>query len=344
MRSLFILGQDVGDEVTDWGEFEEVKEVLLAQAQMFVGQISVRLKNTNGAFSPSNPLGLLGGVGVYGLPVSLVFDGVTVYSGVLRDVVEDYATKSVTLVIQNALTGPSETAVDLVASGLNPALAILTLLQQVLPASQIDAAAFLGVAGVFDAAGATVGCNYTTASKKTMLQSVQDISALGGFSVFALGPVVTCRPGISRQSVKQVLDGKAVKAFGQKSLAYEFFANQVGVGWGASATFTATDQASLRANGLKTYAFSTNTGSDLYVSDAGSAQFFADAFLARCANIRTEITLDVDEYYLNDVTLGDVYGITAPLWYLDQVPFEVLEVHRVPKEFKISLVMATLPR
>ena len=178
-----------------------------------------------------------------------------------------------------------------------------------------------------------------------MLQAVQEISALAGFSVFVIGNIVTCRPGVSREKAKQTLDGDTVKNFGKKGLAYTYFSNQVQLGWGAAAIYTATDQESVNKNvgEPEVYNFSTNTGQPLYLSDEASAIYFGSIFLQRSANIRELADMDVDEALMADVTIGDVYNVTAPNWYLDEAPFVVLEVHRDPKSFKISLSMASVP-
>ena len=318
---------------------------MLADSQMFVAQISVKLKNTNGAFSTDNVQGIFGGETAYGQVVDVFFDGANIFSGILRNVTESYGSGTVTFLIENILTKVAETTVVLTTASANPVSAVLGQLQAFLPASRIDVSSFSTLATEYSSAGATIGCAFTESNKTTLLQFIQDVSSLAGFSVFTENGLVTCRPGISRSPMGQTLTGNVVRPFGDKGLAFENFANRVKVGYGAAQVYVQEDLDSIHrhTNETKDYSFTTDNTNSLYVTDLISAQYFATIFLARCGNIRTQITLDVDDEGISDVSLGDVFGITAPDWYLEDVPFEVLEVHRIPKDFVISLVMASKP-
>ena len=336
-RILTILDVNVGNYVTDWGKFQDTKDLQLADSTLFVSTASIVLENTTGQFSAANPMGLFSGQTVYGIPASITFNGLTVFTGYILDVQEDSDAKTVTITIENVLTKPASTNVILSGTNFNP----VTLVQSILTnagITNLNTNSFSSVAAQYSANNAVVGCTYAAKDHKTVLGAVQEISQLAGFAVYSYGSQITCVPGLPVGSYKQVIDGSVAKSFGVKSYAYDVYANQVimPLSNGSSITTTSTN----KTYPIKDYSFSN---SNVFISDSNSATYFSNLFLNRNALIRNEITMDLDDAYFSDIALGDIYLITNPLWYITNQPYEVLEVNRQPAIFTISVTMASLP-
>ncbi len=335
-RELNILDVNVGSYVTDWGNFQDQKQLLLASSNMFVGSISITVDNTTGQFSPSNSLGLFSGQLLYGIPANVVFDGFVVYDGFIVNVSENAISKTATIIIENVLTKPSNLNVILSGNSLNP----VSLVQSILETANItnlNENSFSSVAAQYANAEAVVSCNFQATDQITVLSAVNNIAQLAGFTVYSYGTTLTCVPGIPNDSFKSIISGNMVKNWGDKNYSYENYANQVTIPVGTGNLTVNTTNPILP---VKNYSFSS---SNVYATGTSSAQYFANLFLERNKEIRTEINLDVDDSLFPDIALGDIYAINNPLWYLNNIPYEVLEVNRKPAEFTIGLKMASLP-
>ncbi len=335
-RILNILDVNVGSYVTDWGNFQDQKQLLLASSNMFVSSISITVENTSGQFSPSSPLGLFSGQIVYGVPAEVIFDNLTVFTGFVVDVQENAATKTATIIIENVLTKPANLNVILSGNSFNPVSLVQSILETA-NITNINQNSFTSVAAQYASADAEVNCNFQATDQITVLSAVNSIAQLAGFTVYSYGTTLTCVPGIPNDSFKSIISGNMVKNWGEKNYSYENYANQVTFPVGSGTLTVNVTNPSLP---IKNYSFSS---SNVSVSGQSSAQYFANLFLERNKEIRTEINLDVDDSLFPDIQLGDIYAVSNPLWYQMNIPYEVLEVNRKPADFTIGLKMASMP-
>ena len=146
-RSFAVLGLELGPDVVDWAAIEETKEVLLARAQLFVGELSLKLQNSRGQYSYKNALSPFKGKQFLNTACLISVDGESLFAGPLKDIGLDHSSRQASFVIENQLSKISEASVVLTQAGLNPAAAMLALFKSVGLGNLVDESSFLAAGG-----------------------------------------------------------------------------------------------------------------------------------------------------------------------------------------------------
>ena len=345
-RSFKVFDVELASQVLDWGQVEEVKEVLLARATLFISEHAVTLANADGRFSPKNTKSMFYGRNMQLAKSLLSVDGTTLFDGFIKSIDVDHANRTVTITSQNSLTLPANSKVLLTTTG-NPAAIIRTILESAGLAGYLDTGSFLGAQGGSSGAGATIGVNYTATSNATALQAIQDISALCSLSCFVQGGLIRLREFSpyqgSSSGIKYAVTSTTAYDFGILADAPNNISNSVTVLYGASSSVTLSDPDAIKANGglavLTTFATSTNL--NLYLSDVASARYFGNLFLTRAANLK-QIGKFRAGVKLLDAHIGDRITVQADNWSTSPIAFEIIEVRRAIASDSVELVCATL--
>lgn len=354
VRSYQVLGVELAAYVLDWGAVEEVKNILLAQSQLFTAEHTLEVANADNRFSPGVSTSIFYGRNLQLLPVTLAVDGVTLYQGFIRSVTLDHATRTASIVTQNAFTIPANYFVNLTATG-NPAAIIKSILTQAGLSAYIDPVSFAAAAGGFVAAGATISVNYQTTgaivgdqgiSGTTALSAIQDISALCGLSCYVQAGTIRLadwqrfQGGLS--GVKYQVTAAQIYDLSALEYAYANLSNSVNVGYGASSSYYLQNAASIHANGIETNTqFDGTTGNVLAVPDLTSATYYAAQFLARASTLRRQgsFTAGVE---LVQAHIGDRITVTAPNWSTSPIVLEIIETRLKLASNSVEIVCATV--
>lgn len=346
VRSLKILDVELAPYVTDWGSVEDVKDVLLAQTQLFSGSHEISLIGGLDRFSPFYPGSLFYGRKLQNVLMQISVDGTELFSGFIRDVAQGGQSRETKITAENFFSKPSETIATLNVAGANPATAMLSLLDQAGVLAYADLASFYAAGGAAQAAGATVTLAYKAESKTTVLSAIQAISELASISVYVKNGVIMARAFEPYQGngsgCRYPINSGYARNWGDLQQARDNVRNQVTIAWGASGSLTLTDQVSVKRLGqVRPFSFSTATGASLSVPDLSSAQFFAGRFLARCSTLRSTLDVEMGPEFL-DAQLGDRHLVTSFNHGMFDVPCEIIETHRKIVENGLSLKLATL--
>jgi len=362
-NSYLCMGLELASFVLDWGQVEEIKDVLLASNQLFCAQHTLEVANADNRFSPQNTASIFYSRNFQLAPVTLSQGGVVLYQGFIRDVKLNHAKRTASIITENAFTVPANYMSNLTTTG-NPAAIIQTLLEAAGLLDYIDPTSFNAAQGGFAAAGATIGVAYVTSgavntqggvSGTTTLSAIQAISSLCGLSCFV-------QAGLIRLKAYQPYQGNysGVKWQITPELVYDFstleyvsanLSNSVNIGYGASSNYYAKNQASINANGSGFGAltkksevntpFAAIAGNVLTVPNLASAQYFAAQFLARASTLRQQASLTAGPM-LQQVQIGDRCTVMAPNWGNVPLACEVLETHRKIQSQSVELVVATI--
>jgi hypothetical protein len=345
-RSFTLLGLELGSSVLDWGQVEEVKEVLLAETQLFVGEHRITLDNSDGRFSPSLEGGLFWERSLQNVQGEVATDGNIVFRGFVKDLPTDYQAGTCTVVMENAFTKPTDLTVIRAGQGLNPAYLMLSILEDAGLEEHVDRASFVVAAGPAIAAGAVVDVAFDAGSNTKVLEALQKLGELASISVFV-------RDGLVRAKAYRPYQGQGaelrfpitpalVREFGETSKTFENFRNSVNVRYDVNGDFFAQDYQAIRRNGIeRNFQFNTATGQPLSVPDLRSAEFFALNFLRRAAPLRDVVTL-TGGAELQGIRIGDRHPLTAPKWGWTEAPFEVIETHQALGSGEVSLKLVSL--
>lgn len=345
-RQCFLADQDITAYVLDWGELDEIQSVLLAQPQLFVGQVTVKVDNTAGLFSPGNPSSPLFGQVELNQPVTLWLNGDQVFGGLLKDSEPDNDSKTADLVMENQFSSLAAALAVWTQAGANPAQAILAMLKAGGFGALVDEASFQVAAGLALDAGATVDLDYRQTDQVYLMQAVNDISGLAGLSVFVHNNIIQCavfRPYQGDGSdLRQTLSAPYVRSWGTRQTAYNTFYNRVTVAYGSASTYTANDLVSQAlTKSVSAASFSTNTGQPLSVPDLPSAKYFAGLYLSRASAVREKFTVFCGIEFA-DAVIGYRYPVDNPYWGFDQKAFVVIETDRTLSDNGIKLTLASL--
>lgn len=363
LKSYSLMGLELASFVTDWGQVEEVKEVLLASNQLFCSTHTLEVANQDNRFSQNNPVSPFYGRNIQLAPVVLSQDGVVLYEGFVRTITPNHQRRTASILAENSFTVPTNYFVNLTTAG-NPAAIIRTILQQAGLDNYIDPISFTAALGGFAAAGATIGVNYVTTgavnsangvSGTTALAAIQAISSLCGLDCYVSSGLIRLKAFQAYQgnlsAVKYQITPEQVYDFGQLETMYENLMNSVNIGYGASSNYYAVNQASVNANGSafgtltkKTdvdQQFDGTTGNTLMVPNLTSAKYFAVQFLARASKIRQQADITAGPQ-LQQANIGDRVTVLAPNWSTSPIAFEIIEAHRQLQSQSVRLVLATI--
>lgn len=342
--ALTVMGVDVSSYVTEWGEVEDVKEILLVRSQLFTGEHSITLSNVDGRFSPFRAGSLFYGKAYFQSTVTLTENGDPLFTGLLKSVSLDGNAKTCTLKVENYFTVLAATLTDLVAPSVNPVIAALSIIEAVGLSEFVDRNSFIAAASGMD--GMTVNVDFST-SNTTALAAIQNLADLASVAVYIRGGIIQARPFQPYQGgsagLRFPISASLVVEMGALTDEPDSLKNVVTFTYGASGELTLRDDASIRRyQGFENeIRLSYATGDPIEIADAATASFFASRYLARSSTLPR--TLDVvggDE--LRSVRIGDRHPVTDDHYGLSSEPFEVIETHRQIQAKTITLTLVNL--
>ncbi len=362
-RSYQAMGLELAPYVIDWGQIEEVKDVLLASNQMFCAEHTLKVSNWDNRFSSSNPASPFHGRNFQLCPATLSQDGQILYQGFIRSATLDHEARAALLVSQNVFTIPANYFVTLAATG-NPAAIIRTILEQCGLQNYIDPVTFSGAMGGFDDAQATISVNYKTSGAidtaqglngTTALSAIQSISSLCGLSCYVQGGLIRLSAYQPYQGdysgVKWQITPEQIYSYQSLEFCYQNLSNSVNIGYGTSSNYYARNYASILANGsgfgiLTTpkevnTQFNGTSGNVLAVPNLLSAQYFATQFLARASNLRRQGSLVCGPELLA-AKIGERCTVMAQNWGPAPIVCEIIETHTRLASKSVELVVATI--
>jgi len=343
---LTVMGSDVSSYVTEWGEVEDVKEVLLVRSQLFTGEHSIVLSNVDGRFSPYKAGSLFYGKAYFQSIVTLTEDGETLFTGLLKQVMLNKADRTCTLKVENYFTILTTQVASLVATSVGPMAAALSILETAGMAELVDRNSFVAAAADAASAGAVVSVDFTD-SNQTALAAIQDLADLASVAIYVRGGIIQARPFQAYQGssagLRYPIDSTVQVDVGALGDAYDNLKNVVTFEYSTSSTLVLRDEPSIRRyqgyeNAVK---LSYNTGQSIVISDLASASYFARKYLDRCSTLRRTLEL-VGSNELRNIRIGDRHPVTDSHYGLSSEPFEVIETHRQIQAKTISLTLATL--
>ncbi len=344
-RSYQVFDLELAPYVTDWGQVEEVKDVLLAQAQLFTSQHTLVLANADGRFSPYINKGLFNGRNTQLASCNLSVDGIPLFNGFIRSIEPDQGSRTVNIVSENAFTVPANSTIELTTSG-NPASVIQTILENVGLGPYIDLNSFAAAGSGASAAGATISVNYVAGSGTTALAAIQSISALCSLSCFV-------QAGLIRLTAFQPYQGDlaGIKYQVTSAIAYDFknltdaytnLSNSVTILYGSSSTLNLSNAASIKANGINTNTqFQAQTSTVLAMPDLASATYFGNLFLDRASTLRKVGHFTAGPEMVG-AHIGDRITVLAPNWGTSAIAFEIIETHLTVASNSVEIVCATI--
>lgn len=346
MATLTLMGQDVSSYVTEWGEVEDIKEVLLVRSQLFTGEHTVVLSNHDGRFSPFRAGSLLYGKAYFQSKVELTEDGETLFYGLLKQVQLSNNNRTASLKVENVFTILTTSLASLVQSGVSPMTACLSMIEEAGLGEYVDRNSFVSAAAGATAAGATVDVDFSD-SNRTVLAAVQDLAELAGVAVYVRGATIYARPFQPYQGssagLRFPIQADNTVEIGSLEQAADNLKNVVTVDYSASSSITLTDEQSIRRyQGYRSEVrLSYNTGSEIAIANSVSATYFGNKYLERASTLRCTLEV-VGADTLRSVRIGDRHPVTDDHYGLSSEPFEVIETHRAIREKTISLTLASL--
>jgi hypothetical protein len=323
--TLTVLGQNLTNSVTQWGAIEQVKDVLLARAELMTSEIEIELDNLNGAFSARGAGTLFGGSDWRGKPLTVAVDGRTEFDGILRNVRPNETGRRTVLMAENRMKKPSESI--LVASGtsVNPASAALGWLRTVIDEDNLDAPSFYSAGGPARLAGATITYVFGSGDGVTILGALTKVSQLCSIAFFTVGSRIRAqafRPYQgSGSDLRFPLTDTVVREWGEMTQDDLSFNNRVTVGYPGPAYATQNDLESQRVNDvIREMPFSADD--KLTAADQTSAEYFGRLYLDR-AGYRRDVLALVAGPELVDVRIGQRFPVTRARLGLAQTAMEV---------------------
>lgn len=344
-RSYILFDLELAAYVTDWGEVEEVKDILLAQSQLFTAQHTIVLANADNRFSPKNTQSPFYGRNTQLAEAFLSVNGPTLYQGFVRSIEPDHKTRTVKILTQNSFTVPANTNLILQTSG-NPAAVIREILESVGLSNYIDYSSFQSAGGGASSAGASIAVNYEAGDNTTALAAIQSICSLCSFSCFVQAGKIKLKAWQPYQGnnsgIKYAVTSAQVYDFSTLSDAYTNLSNSVTILYATDSELTLTNPQSIRANGITPNTeFNAVTAQPLSVPDLVSANYFGDLFLSRSSTLRQQGSFTAGPT-LNELHIGDRITVDAPNWGSAPIAFEVIETHLEIEGNNLRVVCATI--
>ena len=339
-RQAFLSGTEITDYVMDWGELDEIKSVMLAQDQMFTGQVKLKMANVTGIFSPDNPCSIMHGQQEMNQEITIFLNGVQVFGGVLKTCQLDHDARTSTLIIENQFSNLATTLAVVTASGVNPVIEILELL--LANGSAVNAGSFLSAAGPSLAAGATISLTLAASDQTYLLDLINSLAELASVTVFVQNAMIYCTAWQPYQgdgsNLRQPITDSVVRTWGTRETAYNTFYNQVIVPYGSSSL--TLDNLPLQAL-AKTVSSYTLQVSSVSIPDKVSAIFWGTQYLNRSSAIRDKINIKVG-IEMADAVIGNRYPVTCENYGYNSKAFEVIETKKTLLDKGMELVLASL--
>lgn len=344
---LEVMGVDVSDRVQSWGVLEEVMEVLLAEATLFTSEMRFGLASADVTFAPAGAGSLVAGLSFYDQPAELTIDGALAFRGYVRDVEWDSGRRVATLIVENALKRPAETAYSGTGDEVNPGAAILGILRSALAEDQIDAAAILAAGGPAAAAGATVSWDFSSSSSTSVMEAVQEVASLASIVVFERGGRITARAFHAYQGdgsgLKYAIEDAVVREWGPVHRDTSSFFNRIVVGYPTDLTVELQDEASVRASRgvIRTRTYSSSAA--VFAPDRPSALHFCATGLARSALRRIIVPATLAKASAPGAGLADDFPVTQEAAGFSGLACRAFQVRRRLDTDEIELTLAQLP-
>ncbi len=326
------LGVDLAPRVVSWGQLEEIKEVLLAKSQLFVGEVEVVVSNTDKALSENFAFSMIKGVPWYNEIATITENGETLFTGLVKNINNDEGAATATIVMENIFSKPSEQTLVLSGTGVNPGVALLSFLTDAGLDAFVNKDSFITAGGQAKAAGATIDFAFTTDKDTSVMDAIDQVSDLASISVIA-------SKGIFRAQAFKVFQGgqselreplapATIRDFMGMSRDQENFVNKVVMNFGASLVLERTDEKSKVFNKVtRPVTLNFTDDDDITVPDEPSARFFSDQRLARSSKRRELLGLIAGPEHPK-MKVGDRHPITSPFHGLVSAAFEIIETHR----------------
>jgi len=340
------LGVDFASRVTSWGQVEEIKEVLLAKSQLFVGEVEVTLENSDRALSEDYEFSVLKGVPWYNEIATITENGETLFIGLVKNISNDEPSSTTTIFLENIFSKPSEQSLILTGSGVNPGVALLNFLTEAGLKEFIDTDSFLAAGSQARAAGATIDYVFDTEIDVSVLSAINSVSDLASISVIASKGKFRAQAFKAFQGnqseLREPLAPATVRDFTELSRDQENFINKVVMNYGSGLVLERSDPASQKFNKVvRPVTLSFTDAESIIVPDEQSALFFSDQKLLR-SSVRRELLGLILGPEHPDLKVGDRHPITSPYHGLVSAPFEIIETHRTIGSDAIEAVAASL--
>ncbi len=346
VRGFQFFGQELAPYVKDWGSVDDTKSLLLAQTQIFAGQCSIVLQGADKIFTPYFPGSPLYGRWTENAQATITLGGKVLYNGLVKSVDMNAQDRTTTIAMENYFSKPCSLGASLVANGVNPAGAMLTILANAGLVQYADIPSFNAAGAAASAAGASINVKYPADGSTSVLAALQAISELASIEVYVVNGLITAKAWTPYQGggagLKWSLDSSLVRSWGNYTQAYDNLNNVVSMTYGASLNLTLENAVSILQNGIRNvFTFSAAVGADLAVPDIVSAQFFCQIYLDRASTLKGVLDVDAGPE-MESVLLGDRFPVTCPNLGMTAVAMEVIETHRKIQAEGIGLKLVTI--
>ena len=328
-----LFGIDVTDHVVAWGAVEQIKEVLLADAQLLTSETSITFDNTSGFLSPRGGQSIVGGVDWLHKLLTLKTDGVVIFEGYLKSIEPTPETKEATVTAENVLAKPVGATYTGAGAGVNPAIAALAILRSALPDEQIDADSFRYAAGPARQAGATIDYTFAEGGNVTVADAIQEIGALASIAFYVQRGRLYARAFRPYQGdgseLKFAITDELVREWGEFGQDNASFNNRVAVGYAVGPPelyVRRQDDESYRVNGREWRTREFAADADVSAANEASAAFFCDTYLGRASHRRTTLGFVGGPELKAAAFLGDRFPVTQVEFGLSDAPMEAIEV------------------
>lgn len=345
VATLTVMGVDVSSYVTDWGEIEDIKEVLLARTQLFSGEHSVVVSSPRGEFNPYRAGSLFYGKAYFQSPATIHEDGELVFDGLLKAVKVDKSTRTVVLLMENYLSIPTARLVRREAkTGVNAVSEALGILEDAGLSERVDRNSFAVAAA--KSVSATINTDFSDDTNTTVLAAVQALTELASVSLYVRNGIIRAKAVEPYQGDKSglrfLLDNSNLVNVGVMEEAFDNIKNVVKVDYTGNASLTLRDNESIkRCKGQEMDAALSYGSGTIVIANQASANFYGLAFLQRTSILRRTLNLD-GANSLRGIRIGDRHPVTDAYLGLDNEPFEVIETHRAIQSKTINLTLASL--
>lgn len=341
-----VMGQDISSYVKDWGEVEDIKEVLLSKAQLFTSEHDVVLSGHDGRFNPYRSGSMFYKKPYYQSPVTLTEDGEVLFTGFLKSAKPNKSARTVTLTIRNYLAAATDRLTSYTQTGINPVTAALAMLDAAGLSDLVNRASFTTASQAATIAGATVNVDYSSSSV-AVIAAVQDLCDLAAVTVVVKEGLITAIADTpyqgSQSGLRAAIDSSNIVSIGEMQDAFNSVTNSVTLKYATSSSLTFVDQDSIDAsNGHESQIeLDYRTGQSIAIANSTSASYFGKLYLSRTKRLRSTIEINGSDI-LRGVRIGDRHPVTDEWLGLDSEPFEVIETHRKIRKRNITLILATL--
>lgn len=341
-----LFGMDVTDRIVEWGTVEQIKEVLLATAELFTSEVTMTFDNTSGFLSPRHGQSLVAGLDWFHKTLTLKSDGVSIFEGLVKTVIPNPEEKTATVTAENIFAAPVATYYHGTDAAVNPAIAMLTIVRSALADEYINIHSFHYAAGAARRAGATINFTFSEGDEITVADAIQEIGDLASIAVYVQNNQIFARAFRpyqgSSSELKFPITDTIVREWGEFGWDNASFNNRVSVGYSIGPPelyVRREDVESWRLNGKEWRAHEYAAGDDVTAADLPSAQFFGDTYLQRASYRREKLSLVGGPELKAAAKLGDRFPVTQAEFGLVDTALETIEVRPRLGQDEIELLL-----